>query len=117
MDVVETRSGDVTLLDVSGRITYMQGDTVLRAAIQGLVDRGLHKIVLNLAGITYLDSAGLGELVSAHTVVTRAGGNLRLCGVSGYLKELLTVTRLVTVFEIFESPDEAVGSFAAGAGA
>jgi anti-sigma B factor antagonist len=112
MEVVEIRSGDVTILTLSGRLTYMQGDAILRSAIQRLLGDGQNKVLLDLGGVTYVDSAGLGELVSAQTDVRQAGGDLKLANLNGHQKQLLTMTRLHMIFETFDSPDTGVESFA-----
>ena len=116
MDIVQRSVGDVIVLDLAGRITFMQGDVLLRSAIQGLVDRGQAKIVLNLADVSYVDSSGLGELVNAHTAVSQAGGRLKLANISTHLRELLKMTRLLAVFDAFDSSDGAVASFSATPG-
>ncbi len=104
--------GDVTVLDLAGRITLGEGSSTLRDALKELVTKGDKKILLNLGDVTYIDSSGIGELVSGFTTVTNSGGSLKLLGLNKRVKDLLQVTKLYTVFEAFEDEAEAVRSFA-----
>jgi anti-sigma B factor antagonist len=104
--------GDVTVLDLAGRITLGEGSSTLRDSLKELVAKGEKKILLNLGDVTYIDSSGIGELVSGFTTVTNQGGNLKLLGLNKRVKDLLQVTKLYTVFETFEDEAEAVRSFA-----
>jgi len=104
--------GDVTVLDLAGRITLGEGSSTLRDALKELVAKGDKKILLNLGDVTYIDSSGIGELVSGFTTVTNQGGSLKLLGLNKRVKDLLQVTKLYTVFEAFEDEAEAVRSFA-----
>jgi len=104
--------GDVTVLDLAGRITLGEGSSTLRDALKELVAKGEKKILLNLGDVTYIDSSGIGELVSGFTTVTNQGGSLKLLGLNKRVKDLLQVTKLYTVFEAFEDEAEAVRSFA-----
>jgi anti-sigma B factor antagonist len=97
--------GDVTVLDISGRITLGEGNIMLREIVRELVDQGNRKIVLNLGEVQYVDSSGLGELVKTHTTVRNRSGQLRLVNLSKRIHDLLQMTRLAAVFDI--EPDEA----------
>ena len=104
--------GDVTVLDIAGRITLGEGSSTLRDSLKELVAKGEKKILLNLGDVTYIDSSGIGELVSGFTTVTNQAGSLKLLGLNKRVKDLLQVTKLYTVFEAFEDEAEAVRSFA-----
>jgi anti-sigma B factor antagonist len=97
--------GDVTVLDISGRITLGEGNVMLREIVRELIDNGNRKIVLNLAEVQYVDSSGLGELVKTHTTVRNRSGQLRLVNLNKRIHDLLQMTRLAAVFDI--EPDEA----------
>lgn len=103
--------GDVTVVDVSGRITLGEGSSALRDMLRDLVSQGNKKILLNLSEVSYIDSSGIGELVSGFTTVQNAGGQLKLVGLSKRVKDLLQITKLYTVFEVFDDETEAVRSF------
>jgi len=104
--------GDVTVIDVVGRITLGEGSSTLRDALRELV-KGNHKdILLNLKDVSYIDSSGIGELVSAYTTITNVGGHLKLLGLTHRVKDLLQITKLYTVFDIHEEEAHAVRSFA-----
>jgi anti-sigma B factor antagonist len=104
--------GDVTVLDLAGRITLGEGSSTLRDSLKELVAKGEKKILLNLGDVTYIDSSGIGELVSGFTTVTNQSGSLKLLGLNKRVKDLLQVTKLYTVFEAFEDEAEAIRSFA-----
>ena len=104
--------GDVTVVDVSGRITLGEGSSNLREGIRDLVAKGNKKILLNLGEVSYIDSSGIGELVSAFTSVTNQGGHLKLLNLTKRVKDLLQITKLYTVFEVHEDEAKAVRSFA-----
>ncbi len=101
----------VTVLDLSGRITLGEASGKLRGAVQEALSAGSKKILLNLAEVNYIDSAGLGELVSAYTTVKNAGGDLKLLGLTKKVKDLLVITKLLTVFDVKETEKEAIASF------
>lgn len=111
MNIVNREVGDVAVLDLRGRMVIGEGDTVLREAVTKLVDSGNARILLNLADVSYIDSAVLSEIVRTHATVTRAGGKLKLVGLPAKIQELLSMTRLASVFETYASEDEAVRSF------
>lgn len=101
----------VTVMDLSGRITLGEGSVALREAVREALAAGSKKILLNVADVNYVDSAGLGELVAAYTSVKNAGGNLKLLNISKKIKDLLVITKLVTVFEVRDNEKEAIASF------
>jgi len=103
---------DVIIVDLAGRLTLGEATGSVREAIRGLVAGGKKKILLNLASVSYIDSAGLGELVSAFTTVTNQGGKLKLLNLTQRVHDLLQVTKLATVFEFFDDEAAAVRSFA-----
>ncbi len=104
--------GDVSVIDVSGRITLGEGSSALRDVLRELTARGNKKILLNLGDVTYIDSSGIGELVSGFTTVTNQGGDLKLLGLTKRVKDLLQITKLYTVFDIHEDEAHAIRSFA-----
>ena len=112
MQIEERTVGDVLILDVKGRITLGEGDEILKDKVNSLLHQGLKKIVLNLAEVPYIDSAGLGEIVRTYTTVSRQGGSLKLLSLTKRITDLLAITKLLTVFETYESENEAVQSFA-----
>lgn len=104
--------GDVTVVDAAGRITLGEGASSFRDTIRNLADKGTKKLLVNLGDVTYIDSSGIGEMVSSYTTVTNHGGQLKLLGLNKRVKDLLQVTKLYTVFEVFEDEPAAVRSFA-----
>jgi anti-sigma B factor antagonist len=104
------RLDDVVVLDLSGRITIGEGTLILRDGIRRLMDAGDRKFVLNLADIDYIDSSGLGELVTSFTTVRNAGGQLKLLNLTRRVHDLLQITKLLTVFEHFNDETEALKS-------
>ena len=105
------QNGDVCVVDVSGKITLGDGSVVIREGVKKLVADGTKKIVLNLGDVTYIDSSGIGELVSAFTSVSNNGGNLKLLNLTKRVQDLLQITKLYTVFEVFNDEQSAVASF------
>jgi anti-sigma B factor antagonist len=101
----------VTILDLHGKILIGEGDDALRDAVTKLVESSKSKILLNLADVPYVDSAGLGEIVRCYTTVSRKGGKLKLLNLTAKIRDLLAITKLLTVFETYDSEDEAVRSF------
>ena len=108
MQIEERAVGDVVVLDLKGKITLGEGDELLKDKVNSLVNQGHKKIVLNLADVPYIDSAGLGEVVRTYTTVSRQGGSLKLLNLTKRITDLLSITKLLTVFETFDSEDEAV---------
>jgi anti-sigma B factor antagonist len=102
----------VIVLDLSGRITLGEGSVILRDTIRDLIGRGQKKILLNLGDVTYIDSSGIGELVSAFTTVRNQGGELKLLNLTKKVHDLLQITKLYTVFDIKDDEATAVRSFA-----
>jgi anti-sigma B factor antagonist len=111
MKIVERKVGEVTVLDLHGKILIGEGDDALRDAVTKLVDGGTTKLLLNLEDVPYVDSAGLGEIVRCYTTVSRKDGNLKLINLTKKIKDLLSITKLLTVFETYDSEDEGVKSF------
>jgi anti-sigma B factor antagonist len=111
MKVVKRRAGDVVVLDLHGRMVIGEGDRVLREAVNDLGDSEKARVVLNLADVSYVDSSVLSEIVRTYTTVTRQGGRLKLLGLPPKIRDLLAMTRLLTVFETYESEDDALRSF------
>ena len=103
--------GDVTVIDAAGRITLGEGASTFRDTIRDLANKGEKKILLNLGEVSYIDSSGIGEMVSGFTTVTNHGGQLKLLGLSKRVKDLLQITKLYTVFEVFDDEAAAVRSF------
>ncbi len=109
---IEVRTiGDVWILDCSGKITLGEGTMSIRNAVRDILKTGAKKIILNLADINYIDSSGVGELVSSYTTTVNSGGKLKLANLTKKLLELLTITKLLTVFEIFPDEKSALASF------
>jgi anti-sigma B factor antagonist len=109
---IETRTiGDVRILDCSGKITLGEGTMIIRSKVRDLLQSGVKKIVLNLADINYIDSSGIGELVSTYTTVINTGGQLKLLNLTKKLRELLTITKLLTVFDVFDDEKAILASF------
>jgi anti-sigma B factor antagonist len=107
-----TRTVDnVEIISLQGKITIGAGDTQLREVITNAVNGGKTNVLLDLSGVTTIDSSGIGELVGSYTTVTNRGGKLKLLHLPAKLNELLHVTQLITVFEVYENEREAVGSF------
>ena len=111
MHIEERSVESVMVLDVKGKITLGDGDQLLKDKVNSLVQQGQTKILLNLACVPYIDSAGLGEIVRTYTTVSRQGGSLKLVNLTTRITDLLSITKLLTVFETFDSESEAVRSF------
>jgi anti-sigma B factor antagonist len=103
--------GVITLIDLSGRIALGEGSALLRKTIRDLLDSGHNKIVLNLGDVNYIDSSGIGELVSGFTAVRSRGGELKLLHLTKKVHDLLQITKLFTVFDVFTDEPTAVRSF------
>jgi anti-sigma B factor antagonist len=111
MNIDERTVGDVIVLDMQGKLLIGEGDELLREKINTLVESGKTKILLNLGDVPYMDSAGLGEVVRCYTTVSRKDGTLKLVNLTKRLQDLLSITKLLTVFETYEDEGEAVKSF------
>lgn len=115
MQIEERQFGDVVVLDLKGRVMLGEGDELLKDKVNALLNQGQKKIVLNLAEVPYIDSAGLGEIVRTFTTVSRQGGSLKLLNLTKRITDLLSITKLLTVFDTFDSENDAVNSFSASA--
>ena len=111
MQIEERVVDDVTILDLKGKITLGAGDEALKERVKSLAHQGRRRILLNLADVPYIDSAGLGGVVSTYTTISSQGGQLKLVNLTKRITDLLSITKLLTVFETFDSEDEAVQSF------
>ncbi len=103
--------GDVRILELQGKITIGTGDVKLRELVGAALDEGKSRILLDLAGVSAIDSSGIGEMVACYTTVTKRGGQLRLLRLSPKINDILQVTQLITVFDVFDDEEEAVASF------
>jgi anti-sigma B factor antagonist len=113
MQISQRTVGDVVIVEVSGKITLGEGgDMILKDKMRSLIQQGHKKLLLNLGGVAYVDSAGLGEIVQAYATVNKEGGKLKLLNLTKRIKDLLSITKLLTVFDTFDNEAEAVGSFA-----
>lgn len=111
LEVKERQAGDVTILDLSGAVRMGEGAVSLRNAIRGLNEQGKKKILLNLGGVKNIDSSGIGELIANYTTISRDGGQLKLLNLTDKIQNLLVITKLLTVFDSFDSEAEALNSF------
>src|SRR5687767_15476316 len=111
MQIDERIVNDVTILDLKGKMTLGEGDELLKDRINSLLASNKKKLVLNLEGVPYIDSAGLGEIVRTYTTVSRQGGSLKLLNLTKRIEDLLSITKLLTVFDTFDSEADAVKSF------
>jgi anti-sigma B factor antagonist len=116
MQIEERVVDDVTILDLKGKITLGEGDEALKDKINSLVHQNRKRILLNLGDVPYIDSAGLGEIVRTYTTVSRQGGQLKLVNLTKRITDLLAITKLLTVFETFESEAEALKSYSKATG-
>jgi anti-sigma B factor antagonist len=115
MQIEERIVGDVTILDLKGKMTLGEGDELLKDKINSLIHQGQKKLLLNLEGVPYIDSAGLGEIVRTYTTVSRQGGSLKLVNLTKRITDLLSITKLLTVFETYDNEADAVRSFSSSA--
>jgi anti-sigma B factor antagonist len=111
LEIKERQAGDVTVLDMDGKVTIGEGSVALRTAIRRLLEEGKKKILLNLAGVGYIDSSGIGELVSSFTAINKEQGQLKLLKLTQKLQDLLAITKLLTVFDVYDSEAEALNSY------
>ena len=111
LDVKERQAGDVTILDLSGEVRLGDSSVALRNSIKKLADGGKQKVLLNLAGVKYMDSSGVGELIANYTTITRQGGQLKLLNLTDRIQNLLVITKLLTVFDAYDNEPEALKSF------
>jgi anti-sigma B factor antagonist len=111
INISERQAGDVTILDLQGKVTIGEGSVALRNAIRRLLGEGKSKILLNLGGVGYIDSSGIGELVSSFTAVNKEGGTLKLLNLTQKIQDLLAITKLLTVFDVYDSEADALASY------
>jgi len=111
INISERQAGDVAVLDLNGKVTIGEGSVALRNAIRRLLGEGKNKILLNLGGVGYIDSSGIGELVSSFTAVNKEGGVLKLLNLTQKIQDLLAITKLLTVFDVYDSEAEALSSY------
>jgi anti-sigma B factor antagonist len=111
LNIKERQAGDITILDMNGKVTIGEGSVALRGAIRRLLEEGKKKILLNLGGVGYIDSSGIGELVSSFTAINKEGGQLKLLNLTSKLKDLLGITKLLTVFDVYEDESDALSSY------
>jgi anti-sigma B factor antagonist len=111
LDLKERQAGDVTILDLSGEVRIGDGSIALRDSIRKLADEGKTKVLLNLRGVKYIDSSGIGELIANYTTISRQGGQLKLLNLTDRIQNLLVITKLLTVFDSYEDEAEALKSF------
>ncbi|MCC7007267.1 MAG: STAS domain-containing protein [Acidobacteria bacterium] len=111
MQIEERVVDGVTILDLKGKITLGEGDEALKDKINSLVQQDRRRILLNFAQVPYIDSAGLGEVVRTYTTVSRQGGQLKLVNLTKRITDLLSITKLLTVFETFDSEADALKTF------
>ncbi|HZH92236.1 MAG TPA: STAS domain-containing protein [Pyrinomonadaceae bacterium] len=111
LNINERQAGDVTVLDMSGKITIGEGSVALRTAIRRLIEEGKKKILLNLSQVSYVDSSGIGEFVASFTAIGREGGQLKLLNLTQKIQDLLAITKLLTVFDTYDDESSALNSF------
>jgi len=111
MEITERRIRDVVVLDLKGRLTIDEGADPLRETFNSLIVTGHRKVLLNLSGVPHIDSGAIGKLVSCSLTARKANGSVKLVGLTGRLVELLTMTKLITVFDTFNTEQEALSSF------
>lgn len=111
MQIEQRSAGDVIVLDLKGKMTLGEGDELLKDKINSLLQQGHRKVILNLEDVPYIDSAGLGEIVRTYTTISRQGGSLKLLNLTKRITDLLSITKLLTVFDTYESETDAVRSF------
>ncbi|HKP85434.1 MAG TPA: STAS domain-containing protein [Blastocatellia bacterium] len=111
LSIKDRQQDDVTILDLSGKITIGEGSVQLREAVRKLLDEGKKNILLNLGDVSYVDSSGIGELVSCYTTTSNQGGHLKLLNLTKKIQDLLMITKLLTVFHTYDKEQDAVASF------
>ncbi len=111
VNLTNRQVGDITVIDVAGRITLGEGSSALRDALRDLISKGQKKILLNLGDVSYIDSSGIGELVSGFTTVTNQGGQLKLLNLTKRVKDLLQITKLYTVFDVHDEESTAIRAY------
>jgi anti-sigma B factor antagonist len=111
LNLTERQAGDVTILDMNGKVTLGEGSVALRTTVRRLLGDGKKKILLNLGSVGYIDSSGIGELVSSFTAVNKENGTLKLLNLTQKIQDLLAITKLLTVFDVYDSESDALSSF------
>jgi anti-sigma B factor antagonist len=111
LNISERQAGDITILDMNGKVTLGEGSVALRNTVRRLLGDGKKKILLNLGDVGYIDSSGIGELVSSFTAVNKEDGTLKLLNLTQKIQDLLAITKLLTVFDVFDSEADALNSF------
>lgn len=111
LNISVRQAGDVAILDLGGKVTIGEGSIALRTAVRNLIAEGKTKVLLNMSDISYCDSSGIGELVSSFSAIQREGGSMKLLNLTKKLKELMSITKLLTVFDNFEDEEAALASF------
>src|SRR4028119_2019598 len=111
LNITERQAGDITILDMDGKVTIGEGSVALRTTIRRLLGEGKKKILLNLGRVGYVDSSGIGELVSSFTAVNKEDGSLKLLNLTQKIQDLLAITKLLTVFDVYESEADALSSY------
>lgn len=111
LHINERSERDVTILDLKGRIRINGGAVLLHKAIRCLLDEGKTKILLNLASVSHIDSSGLGELISSHVTLSNKGGEIKLTHLTERVRDLMTITKLLTVFDVYDNEPDALASF------
>ena len=111
LNIKERQAGDITVLDMDGKVTIGEGSVALRTAIRRLLEENKKKILLNLGKVGYIDSSGIGELVSSYTAIQKENGQLKLLNLTTKLKDLLGITKLLTVFDVYENESDALSSY------
>lgn len=112
MTIEQRKVGSVTVLDLNGKLVLGDGSGLLKDKVHSLAFQGNKQIVLNLGGVSYMDSAGLGELIASHTTATREGGKIKVANLTKRVSDLMTIAKVLSVFDVYESEDEAVKAFA-----
>lgn len=107
----ERQVGNVTILDIDGNLRLGEGSVMIQKAIRRLSEEGQKQILLNLANVAYIDSSGLGELIAGHVALSKSGGQVKLLHLTQRVRELMTITKLLTVFDVYENESEALASF------
>ena len=111
LDLKERQAGDVTILDLNGEVRIGDSSVALRDSMRKLADQGKKKVLLNLAGVKYIDSTGIGELIASYTTIKRQAGQLKLLNLTDRVQNLLVITKLLTVFDSYDNEAEALKSF------
>ena len=111
LDLKERQAGDVTILDLTGEVRIGDSSVALRDSIRNLADQGKKKVLLNLGGVKYIDSSGIGELIANYTTLSRDDGQLKLLKLTDKIRDLLVITKLLTVFDAYDDEAEALNSF------